>query len=155
MGVDVTLRDNTSNQATYDYLKKRLLLGKYTTRRIDYANISGAEESVVVGTVMGRVDATQKLVPCISTAVDGSQQPIGVILDELSAIAIAATVDNVLVCDGGELDAANVIFQNGTDTLQTVVTSTGADVKTMEDFLKQNGNNFEFLTVKDSSEFDN
>lgn len=155
MATDVTLRDNTQNQATYDYLFKRLLLGKYTTRRINYANISGALETIEVGTVMGRVGATQKLVPCISTAVDGSQEPVCVILDKLEDIAIAGTVDSVLVCDGGELDSANVIFQNGTDTLQTVATATSGAVKTMEDFLKQNGNNFEFLTVKDSSEYDN
>lgn len=155
MATDVTIRDNTHNQAAYDYVFKRLLIGEYTTRRIDYANISGALETVVVGTVMGRVDATQKLVPFDSTAVDGSQQPVAILLDGLTDIAIAGTVDNVLVCDGGSIDSAQLVFQNGTDTLQTVCTSTGGDVKTVEDFLKQNGNNFEFLTITDSSEFDN
>lgn len=155
MATDVTLRDETRNQATFDYIFKRLLIGKYTTRRIDYANISGALETVEVGTIMGRVDATQKLVPCLSTATDGSQEPVCVILDKLEDIAIAGTVDSVLVCDGGELDKDNVIFQNGTDTLDTVVTATSGAIKTMEDFLKQNGNNFEFLEIKDSSEYDN
>lgn len=152
---EVTIRDNTRNQATFDYEVKKLLLGKYTTRRIDYANISGALETVEYGTVMGRVNATQKLVPCVSTAVDGSQQPVAILLEKLTDIAIAGTVDQVLVCDSGDIDSANIVFQNGTDTLDTPVTSTGGDVKTMKDFLIQNGNGFEFLTVTDSSEFDN
>lgn len=155
MATNVTLRDDTQNQATYDYLFSRLLIGKYTTRRIDYANISGALETVEVGTVMGRVDATQKLVPCKSTAVDGSQEPVCIILDKLEDIAIAGTVDSVLVCDGGEINKNGIVFQNGTDTLATVVTATSSSVKTMEDFLKQNGNNFEFLEIKDYSEYDN
>jgi len=152
---EVTLRDETRNQATFDYLLKKLLLGKYTTRRIDYANISGALETVVSGTVMGRVDTTQKLVPMVSTATDGSQEPVAILLDELTDIGIAATVDQVLVCDGGELDKANIVFQNGTDTLDTVITATSGAKKTVADFLIQNGNSFEFLTVNDASEFDN
>lgn len=155
MGTSVTIRDNNSNQAAYDYLFKKLLLGKYTTRRIDYANISGALETVDVGTVMGKVNATGKLVPCVSTATDGSQQPVAIILEKLTDVAISGTVDQVLVCDGGEVDKSNLVFKNGTDTLETPVTSTGGDIKTMEDFLIQNGNNFEFLTVNNSSEFDN
>ena len=152
---DVTLRDNTRNQATYDYLIKKLLLGRYTTRRIDYANISGALETVEIGTVMGRVDATKKLVPCQSDAVDGSQEPVCIILEKLEDVAIAGTVDQVLVCDGGDINSAELVFQNGTDTLLTSVTATSGAIKTIEDFLIQNGSGFEFLTVKDSSEYDN
>lgn len=150
----VTIRDNTGNQASYDYLFSRLLLGKYTTRRIDYANISGALESVAIGTVMGRVDATGKLVPCVSTATDGSQEPVAIILDVLTDVAIAGTVDNVLVCDGGDVNIAGLTF-DGADTLDTIVTNTGGVKKSMQDFLIQNGNGFQFLTVADSSEYDN
>lgn len=150
-----TLRDETRNKATIDYLIKKLLLGRYTTRRIDYANISGALETVLEGTVMGRVDATGKLVPCVSTAVDGSQEPVCLLLEKLNEVAIAGTVDQVLVCDGGDIDKANLVFKNGTDTLATIVTATSGAKKSMEDFLIQNGNSFEFLTVRDSSEYDN
>lgn len=150
----VTLRDNTNNQATYDYLIKKLLLGKYTTRRIDYANISGALESVAIGTIMGRVDATGKLVPCASGAVDGSQEPVAIMLETLTDVAIAGTVDKVLVCDGGDINIDALVF-DGADTLDTIVTNTGGVKKSMQDFLIQNGNGFEFLEVKDSSEYDN
>lgn len=155
MKTDATLRVNTNNQASIDYQFKKLVLGKYTTRRIDYANISGALETVEIGTVMGRVDATGKLVPCKSDAVDGSQQPVCLIAEKLEDIAIAGEVNKVLVYDGGEMDANLVVFQNGTDTLNTIVTSTGGDKKSMQDFLIQNGNSFEFLNTNDSSEFDN
>jgi len=155
MGREVTVRDETGNQATIDYLIKKLLLGFNTYRRIDYANISGALETVAKGTVMGRVDATKKLVPCKSDATDGSQQPVGILIEELTEIAIAGTVDDVLICDGGDISATDLVFQNGTDTLATAITSTGGDIKTIEDFLIQNGNNFQFLNKEDSSEYDN
>lgn len=154
MGISVTLRDNTQNQATYDYLISKLLLGEYTTRRIDYANISGALESVAVGTIMGRVDATGKLVPCVSSANDGSQEPVAIMLEPLTDVAIAGTVDNVLVCDGGDINIASLTF-DGTDTLDTIVTNTGGVKKSIQDFLIQNGNGFQFLNVNDSSEYDN
>jgi len=150
----VVIRDETRNQASFDYTIEKLLLGRHTTRRIDYANISGALETVAVGTIMGRVDATGKLVPQVSTAVDGSQEPVAIMGEKLTDIAIAGTVDKVLVVDGGDIDAALLTF-GGADTLDTIVTNTGGVKKSIQDFLIQNGNGFEFLNVKDSSEFDN
>lgn len=154
MATDVTIRDNTRNQAAFDYETSKLLLGKHTTRRIDYANITGALETLAIGTVMGRVDATGKLVQCVSTAVDGSQEPVAVLLDPLTDIAIAGTVDQVLVADGGDINKAALVL-SGVETLATIVTTTGGNKKSIEDLLIQNGNGFQFLTVKDSSSFDN
>ncbi len=155
MGTTVSLRDNTNNYAAYDYIKNLLLAGEYTVKRIDYANISGAEESVEIGTVMGMVDATQKMAPCLSTATDGSQEPICILLEPLESIATAGTVDDVLVAIGGKINSDNVVFQNGTDTLATSVTAVSGEIKTMENFLIKNGNNFEFVGVNDYSEYDN
>lgn len=153
--MDVTLRDETRNQGSFDYILKKLLLGKYTTRRINYANISGALETVLPGTVMGRVDATGKLVPMKSDASDGSQQPVCILLDSLESIAIAGTVDNVLVCSGGQIDKNLLVFAKEGDTLATTIEATGGGKKSVEDFLIQNGNEFEFLSVADSSLYDN
>jgi len=152
---DVTeITDVTRNQATINYTLERIYLGGIGTpnlfTRMDYANISGAEETVELYTVMGRVAATQKLVPCLSTATDGSQVPICIIDEKQDAIAIAGTVDAVHVCNGGRLNSALVVFQNGTDTLATPVT--GIDtltIQTMEQWLIQNGNNFAFVATTD------
>jgi hypothetical protein len=151
-----TIRNATSNQMTVDYDRSRLLIGSgYETKRRNYANISGALETVVEGTVMGIVTATQKLVPCVSTAVDGSQIPVTILLDSLEGIAIAGTVDSVLTIHAGTIRRDKIVFQNGSDTLATVVESTGGDSKTMEDWLIQNMANVEFATVVDSTKFDN
>ena len=147
---DVSIRDNSRNQATFDYLFKRLLLGEYTTRRIDYANISGSEETLEPGTIMGRVDATGKLVPCKSDAVDGSQEPVCILLEKLDSIEAAGTVDKVLVCDGGYINSGELVFAKEGDALSTKITNTGGVIKSIEDFLIQNGNNFSFTTVDDS-----
>ena len=153
--MDVTGRNITRNQATFDYERKVALLGDNSTRREDYANISGALETVEMYTVMGKVDATGKLVPCDSTAVDGSQVPVAIILDKLEDIAIAGTVDDVLTCNGGSFDKGKLVFQNGTDTLATRVTSQGGDERSMEDWLISSSKGFELVPVSDSSEFDN
>lgn len=156
MSNEATLRDATRNQGTIDYLRKKIFLGNNMYVHKDYANISGAEETVVEGTVMGIVGSTQKLVPCLSTATDGSQVPVAILVDELDAIAIAGTADDILVCNGGRIDTNNIVFQNGTDTLATPVTAAdSATIKTMEQFLIENGNNFQFITTKDLSEYDN
>lgn len=152
MADKTVLSYSTGNQATINHTNERIYLGgigrENSFTRMDYANISGAEETVELYTVMGRVGATQKLVPCVSTATDGSQVPICIIDEKQDAIAIAGTVDAVHVCNGGRLDAAFVVFQNGTDTLQTPVTGAdGATIQTMEQWLIQNGNNFEFINT--------
>lgn len=154
MPTNVSIRNADRNQATYDYTFKKLLVGQYTTKRLTYLNNTGGVDSLAIGTVMGIVTASQRLVPCVSTATDGSQEPVGILLEPLTDIANAATVADVLYCNGGEIDSGQLVFDNGTDTLQTTVTA-GGSTKTIEDFLIQNGNGFQFLTVKDSSSFDN
>lgn len=151
---DATLRDNTTSQATIDYQIKRLILKNIETVREDYANISGALESVSVGTLIGKVAATGKVVPHDSTAVDGSQVPIGIMLDNLEDIAIAGTVDGVLIARGGDVDSSLIVFANGTDTLATKCTSTGGDILTIKDWLLARTKLIP-ITVEDSSYFDN
>lgn len=149
-----TVRDNTVSQATIDYQRKALLIGTRdrTTVREDYANISGALETVEVGTLMGKVTATGKVVPCVSTAVDGSQIPIGIMLDELTGIAIAGTVDDVLICKGGNVNSGLIIF-DGAETLATTATDAGGVEKSFKDWLLSD-TNIVPVTVEDSSEFD-
>lgn len=151
--MSVTQRDTTPNQVTYDYLLGQLRVRYCQETRKDYANISGAEETLAIGTVMGVVDATQKIVPCKSAAVDGSQVPKFILLEAQEAIAIAGTVDGVLVGTEGEYRLDKVVF-DGIDTKGTVITTTGGDNFTMEDALRNYGN-IRLIAFEDSSIYDN
>jgi hypothetical protein len=147
--MSITIRDNTINQAAYDRQLSNLLILNNSFLKGDYANISGAEETVVVGQVLGRVAATQKLVVCKSAAVDGSQFPVAIAVQELSAIAIAGTVDNIAPCNGGKVNENEIVF-DGTDTFATQV-----DGKSMRDHLIANTKGLELLNVLENTDFDN
>lgn len=100
----------------------------------------GGGATLAKGTVMGRIFATGKLVPCVSTATDGSQIPVGVLAHDYTVGASATTT--VLYCFMGDVNASMLVFSNGTDTLATVIlfnTSGGAatttEAGTIEDIL--------------------
>jgi hypothetical protein len=145
----ITSRDETRNQITYDRLLKKLFLFANSYIRGNYANISGAEETVLCGQVMGRVAATGKIVICKSAAVDGSEQPRFIQVQELTAVAIAGTVDNIAPCNGGQVNSNEIVF-DGTDDLDTLV----GGVR-MGDLLIQNSKDLELINVVDDSKFDN
>jgi hypothetical protein len=147
--MSITIRDNTRNQAAYDRQLSNLLILHNSFLKGDYANISGAEETVVVGQVLGRVAATQKLVVCKSAAIDGSQFPVAIAVQELSAIAIAGTVDNIAPCNGGKVNENEIVF-DGADTFATLV-----DGKSMRDHLIANTKGLELLNVLENTDFDN
>jgi hypothetical protein len=152
--MDVNQIVSGKNQAEYQYDYSRLEISDIETQRKDYENISGALETVVKGTVMGIVAGTQKLVPCKSTAIDGSQIPVRILLDSLEDIAIAGTVDQLLTAQGGIFRRDKIVFQNGTDTLATTATDAGGVVKTMEDWLTQNMTSItRFDPVSDNSQY--
>jgi hypothetical protein len=147
---EVTSRSLTSNFATYDYDSSRLIIGtghSYVDR--DYENILGSAETVAMGQVMGRVSTGGKIVPCKSAATDGSEIPVGILMEGLTEIADGTVITGLSLLIGGDVARDKVVF-DGTDTFDTVV-----DGRTMEDWLIANGNNFEFLEVLDDSDFDN
>ncbi|MCK5613799.1 head decoration protein [Candidatus Pacearchaeota archaeon] len=147
--MSIVIRDDTRNQATFDLTLKTLLIRNNSFLKGDYENISGAEETVVVGQVLGRVAATQKLVVCKSAAVDGSEVPVAIAVQELTAIAIAGTVDNIAPCNDGKVNE-NVIVFNGADTFATLVGGIS-----MRDHLIANTKGLEFVNVLPNTDFDN
>jgi hypothetical protein len=147
--MSITSRDETRNQITYDRQQKKVFLFANSYINGDYANISGALESVACGQVMGRVAATGKIVVCKSAAVDGSEQPRFIMVQELTDIAIAGTVDNIAPCNGGQVNVNEIVF-DGADTIDTLV----GGVR-MGDLLIQNSKDLELKNVIDDSQFDN
>lgn len=86
-----------------------------------YNNPGYVDSVLPAGTVMGRVSATQKVKPCDSASTDGSQFPIGILADDFTVTAGSNVI--VPICNFGEVIAAKLTFFNGTDTLDSVVSS--------------------------------
>lgn len=147
--MSTTLRDDTRNQGAFDRLLSNLLIFNNTFLKGDYANISGAEETVAVGQLLGRVAATGKLVVCKSGATDGSQVPRAINVVALEEVAIAGTVDNIAPCNSGKVNKNAVVF-NGTDTWDTLV----GGIR-MEDLLIANSAGIELVDVLENTDYDN
>lgn len=108
-------------QLTTNYDTSKTFIGDNRYENGTYTNPDGVEVTLAKGTVMGRVAATNKLLPLESGASDGSQFPVGVLADDYTVDAYDdATVS---ICVGGDVAAEKIVFANGTDTTATVVSS--------------------------------
>ena len=84
-----------------------------------YTNPTGDEVTLAKGTVMGRVASTNKVIPLVSSASDGSQYPIGILADDY--VVDYTESQTVTFCKSGDVVKNKIIFANGTDTVNTVV----------------------------------
>lgn len=129
---DVTNRLNNGQQATTDYDLSKIFLWMNRYENDSYVQNSGYSTlTLKAGTVMGRVAATQGLAPSISGYTDGSQQPIGILAQDLTVLA-GQTATDVALCIAGDVNAAKVIFLGG-DTFATIING-----KSMRDHLVAN-----------------
>lgn len=115
---------------------------------------AGRVDPLVRMTVLGRVAATQLLVPLDAAAADGSQYPAGIYNGyDIAAASIVAgntPLSGSLVYGGdGKVDPAALIFENA-ETLDTVVTG---ETKTVRDFFNDAG--IFFQEVEDSDGYEN
>jgi len=82
---------------------------------------------------MGRITASDRVVPCSAYATDGSQQPIGVLIDDLSLAAGSSAPVGIAV--GGRVAQDQLVFfptSNG----QTIETVSGT--RRMKDLIMAN-----------------
>src|SRR6185369_1967114 len=115
----ISQRNNTSNQLTTDFnLQKVFLLNNRYEQDVLLENPGYASQIILAGTVLGRIAASQSVIPCISGALDGSQFPIGVLAQDVT-IASGAT-QSIAMCIDGDVNAAALIFYGG-DSLTTVI----------------------------------
>jgi hypothetical protein len=89
--------------------------------KAQFTNSGGSAVTLPAGRLLGRIGASQKVLPHVSTAEDGSEQPIGVLGDDYT-VAAGATIE-VTYCDGGDVAEEKIIL-GGSDTLSTLVDDT-------------------------------
>tara|TARA_R110001606_G_scaffold374612_3_gene532481 strand:+ start:1613 stop:2062 length:450 start_codon:yes stop_codon:yes gene_type:complete len=146
-GSSNTVVSATSNQQIVNYNTEKLIIR--STRFIDaqYENLTAGDVELLCGMLVGRITATGKIVPLVSSAVDGSEIPLGVIITT-ETVAAGAVID-ISVCVKGELDKSLVLIDAG-DTLETVI-----DGRRLEDRILGDTLGVLLVDVEQLTDFDN
>jgi len=119
---ETTVLDSQSNLLIAVTDVSKIFLGGNETIADSYVNNTSYDPiTLLAGTVMGRVATTQVLVPCESTASDGSQFPVGILGQDL--VIDAGDTVKALVFVSGRVAEEKVDFFLPTDNLNTVVSS--------------------------------
>ena len=148
MPQNATTTLNTENQLNTNYEQYAIFLADNDYAPRNYTNGTGSEITLAAGTVMGIISATDILLPLESDAVDNSQYPVGILTQDVTVANGASKV--LSSCVGGEVNENRLVFQNGTDTLATVV-----DGKTLRDRIAGDTLGILLTPTEDLSEFDN
>ena len=131
-----------------DYDTSKLFLFDNDDEVGELLNDSGAAKTFEAGLVMARVAATNQLVPLDPAGADGSQYPVGILMQTVTDLADAAT-KQVNIVISGEV-AENLIILEGATTLDTVIEN-----KTVRDRIKSDTRGIALVPVKALTKFDN
>lgn len=108
---------NTGNFAVFNKNVAKTFIWNNSFRTETFLNPTGGTLTYAIGTLLGRVTASGKLVALQSDAVDGSQIPVGILAQEVTLDAAAE--DSVPVCIGGEVAEEKVVLVKIGDTFAT------------------------------------
>lgn len=134
MGNIKTIKVQQDNQLNVDYQSSNLLRGSNEFAPGD-VTASGSDIDLVVGMVMGRVSATQKLLPLAHGASDGSEHPVGLAWLGINGTKTVTngTTRPIEVVYQGRVDGSLINFDNSS-TLDDVV-----DGRSIRDWLRDIG----------------
>lgn len=114
-----TQRTGTGNNVlTTDYDISKLFVWDNRYEKGAFTNDTYDPITIPQGRLMGRVAATQELKPHDSASSDGSQFPVGVMLNTVT-IEEGDTLD-LDICVSGDVVEAKIVLADG-DTMSTVV----------------------------------
>ena len=113
----------------------QLFLGDNHWEQVEYTNSTGSEVTINAGRLMGKILATNKVLPHVAAATDGSEMPIGV-AGEKYVVADGATINMYIVTQGHVNQ--NGLLLNGSETLATVVRTVSTGGGTIGDLIRRN-----------------
>lgn len=139
---------NTSNQAITNFDTTKVFLRDNKFETGTFTNDDSYDDVTLVGgTLLGRISATNKLVPHSSSASDGSQFPVGILAH---TITVQESDDAELTfCTAGEVAAGKLILASG-DTLATVISG-----RTINDRIKSDTAGVILVGADQLTAFDN
>jgi hypothetical protein len=111
-----------SNQlfTNYSTAKTFVFDNRYSKGTFEYTNNDVTTVTFPVGTVLGRISATQVIVPLASGASDGSQYPVGILAEEISVEYGESYSEEAAFCTYGDVVESQLSF-DGSDDLDTVI----------------------------------
>jgi len=118
-----------------NYNPEQLFIGNNLFEAATYTNSTGSSVTIPMGRIMGRVLATNLVLPQIASATDGSEQPIG-ILQNAVTVADGESIE-VFICNAGDINQNAVIFNTG-ETLATAIRTVSTGGGTLGDLIKRN-----------------
>lgn len=139
-----TIVNNTGNQIQIntDISKIFVWNNRYDSGLFDEPNGAG-EFTLSAGQLIGRIGATGKLKICSAAETDGSQFPIGVVLESV-VMAQSATDVVINYCISGDVVEDKLLF-SGVETLASTVTVIAAGplatdyLRTLRDLIQAMG----------------
>lgn len=138
---------STSNARFTNFNWFKMFLGNNRHETAVFENDTYDDVTIAVGSVMGRIAATGKVVLLDKNASDGSQFPVGINTEEVTIAA--GDEGNLSLCVAGEVDANGLVFVSGT-TLATVISG-----KTVEDRIASDTVGIHLVTGQDLTAYDN
>jgi hypothetical protein len=122
-----TVVGSGSNFLHTRYDRSKLFLSgiERTLRDQTLLNSAGVETTFPIGTLVGRVSASGKLIPLASAASDGSQYPIGVLVRDYTVDATSEITNATVAIAACTVDGSKLAL-DGSDDLDTTVTNAGA-----------------------------
>jgi len=143
----LSTRNATDNMITADTDRAKCFIWNNEFKTGTLLNASGAEATFALGTVLGRIAASGKLVPLTTAAEDGSAFPVGVLAQTVT-LGIAGE-DTVTFAISGDVNESMIIL-DGADTLATVIA-----LRTIGDRLMSDTKGIRTVVVTDSTFNDN
>ncbi len=138
---------NTGSQLYTNYSYDKIFIGCNTFENADLT-ASGSDVTVEMGTLMGRIHATGKIIPLVAAATDGSQYPLGITAAKYEVLDGAT--QTMSLCVSGEVEET-LITLNGAETLDTVVSGRRLRDRIASDTLGIKLRNSTEMTVADNS----
>jgi len=144
----VNQRLNTPSQATTDYDLSKIFILNNRYENDNWVNNSNYDPlTLKIGTLMGRVAATNVLVPLDASKLDGSQFPVGILAQDITLSAGAT--DQVAICVSGDVAQEKVIFWTG-NNMSTVVAG-----RTLHDRIGSDTVGIKLVPGTEMTDFDN
>lgn len=144
----VTTALSTSNQLNSNYDFSKIFLGENRYESVTLLNADETDEiEFPAGTLLGRIGASNKVVPLTSAATDGSQFPVGVLANTITLAAEAE--GTVSMCVSGDVAVEKVILQ-GSNTMATVIST-----RTIRDRIGADTVGIKLVSTTDLTGFDN
>lgn len=140
---------NNGQQATTNYDLAKIFIFNNRFAQASFTNSQyDPTETMLAGTIMGRIAGTNNIVPWISTATDGSQYPIGILANDV-VVNDGATV-TLNYCVSGDIAKDQIVFWKTTDTFATVVSG-----RTLYDRLGSDSVGIKIVDNTEMTAFDN